>query len=80
MRYYAHQVVLLKKLNSLAMEDGLECSHLCHIKNCINPEHIVAEPRHINNNRLHCSGERRDHGDLSYCTGHEPYPRCISGN
>lgn len=76
-RFYVHQVIVLKKLNCLSMEKGLETSHLCHIKNCVNPDHISAEPRHINNNRIHCSRERADTSDPSYCCGHDPYPRCI---
>ena len=76
-RIYVHQVVLLKKLNVLSLEPGLETSHLCHVKNCIKEDHIVAEPHHINNNRIHCLRERTDIGDKNYCRGHDPYARCL---
>lgn len=79
-RYYVHQVIILKKLNVLSMENGFETSHLCHIKNCINPDHLTAEPHQINNSRIHCSRERNDCGDMSYCCGHDPYPLCIAQN
>ncbi|KAK0667103.1 zinc-binding loop region of homing endonuclease-domain-containing protein [Cercophora samala] len=35
---------------------GLDISHLCHVKHCFNPEHLVAEARSINNQRKGCPG------------------------
>ena len=76
-RVKVHIPVLLKKLNILQMEEGMETSHLCHIKHCINPEHLNAEPHHINNNRQTCVNYRIELSDNSFCTGHGDYPRCI---
>ena len=77
-RCYVHQVIASKKFNMLSFQDGMETSHLCHIKNCVNPAHIAIEPRHINNNRIHCSRERNDVGNASYCVGHGACSPCVS--
>ena len=45
----------------------IECSHLCHNRLCVNPEHIVLEPHATNLERIHCKGQ----GICARC--HEPY-------
>ena len=72
-----HIPVLLKKLGKLFMDKGMESSHLCHIKNCINPSHLCSEPKAINLNRIHCVNWRSQIQDPNYCIGHFPYPRCM---
>jgi len=37
--------------------DHFEASHICHSSNCLRPSHIVMEPRSVNEERNHCSGE-----------------------
>ena len=76
-RTKVHIPVLLKKLGILKMEEGMETSHLCHNMHCINPEHLNAEPHHINNNRQTCVNYRIELSDKSFCTGHGAYPKCI---
>lgn len=36
------------------MLEGEHASHLCHQPTCINPEHIVVEPKAANENRKGC--------------------------
>ena len=45
----------------------LECSHLCHNKLCVNPDHITLENHATNQERIHCKGQ----GHCSKC--HEPH-------
>ena len=47
----------------------LDCSHLCHNVLCINSDHIVLEPRYINNSRKCCVSS-------NICTGHGDFPNC----
>lgn len=47
---------ILKKVNH-------DMSHLCNNKLCVNPEHLVYEPRWVNNARKNCVKEGK-------CTGH----------
>ena len=35
----------------------LDCSHLCHDKLCVNPQHLILEPRHVNMDRKRCARE-----------------------
>ena len=46
-----------------------EASHLCHIKSCFNPEHIVLESREMNKQRDACvAGKKcRGHGSAADC-------------
>ena len=42
----------------------VECSHLCHNKCCVNPEHITIETHEINMLRCHCKLQKmcsKDH-------------------
>lgn len=51
-------------------DPGLDCSHLCHNTLCCNPDHLVLEPRSINNNRNHCKNEM-------HCFGHGSHGKCL---
>lgn len=37
--------------------EGLECSHLCGNKLCINAAHLVFERHEINQDRIHCQNQ-----------------------
>ena len=52
-------------------DENLECSHLCHNKQCIFIDHLVMEPHKINIKRQECNRKK-------LCLGHEGYPKCIS--
>ena len=75
-REYAHRIALLKKLNSISIPIGLEASHLCHMKACIKPDHMSAEPHEINMSRNRCYNESQRLGHTS-CFGHGIYPACL---
>ena len=73
-----HRVALLKKIRSVQVPEGLEASHLCHNKRCINLEHIVAETHAVNQSRIECANIRMATGDSMYCTGyHEGNKKCV---
>ena len=73
-----HRVALLKKMNITELPEGLEASHLCHNKRCMNVDHIIAEPHDINMSRNTCAYMRNITGDKLYCTDeHQGYGRCI---
>ncbi len=36
---------------------AVECSHLCHNKLCVNPDHILIENHALNQDRIHCKGQ-----------------------
>ena len=65
----AHRVVLLMKLRLLQFPEGCEASHLCGKKGCLNKNHIVAEPHHVNISRKTCHKRRKQ------CSVH--VPKCI---
>ena len=63
----AHELDVLPEKDSTGRI--LHISHLCHVKVCINPEHLVLEANTTNMERTTCASQRS-------CTGrHEP--RCI---
>ena len=54
--------VLLHRLayrvqNQCPPPDDFHISHLCHTRNCINPEHLIAEHRTLNISRIGCPGD-----------------------
>ena len=71
-----HQLALFLKLNGSDMsieswcEGDDEASHLCHVRACYNPEHIVLESHEINQQRNACSAEKK-------CRGHGAGADCI---
>lgn len=75
-RIYAHRVALLHALNLLELPSGLQCSHLCHIKKCVNVAHMSIEPQFVNNNRNNCKDERRCTRDHVNYDGNS-LPNCI---
>lgn len=76
-REYAHRIALMKKMKTVNIPSDLEASHLCHMKACINPEHIIAEPHNINMTRLACFNESQ-RLNKTYCFGnHGDYPACL---
>lgn len=36
--------------------EGDEASHVCHLSNCINPDHITVEPKNVNQGLSNCCG------------------------
>ena len=52
-----HRAALIVKLykqgqiDTLQIDEGLECSHLCHKKICVNDQHLVLEERYVNDSR-----------------------------
>lgn len=73
-----HVVALLKKMRLVELPVGLESSHLCHNKRCMNVDHIFAEPHDINMSRNTCAYIRNLTGDNDYCTDdHQGYGKCI---
>lgn len=73
-----HKVALLKKIQKTELADGLECSHLCHNKGCMSPDHVVAEPHEVNMSRTTCQYLRNITGKKDHCTGdHQGYPNCL---
>ena len=68
-----HQLALYLKLKQSADEmswgPGDEASHLCHVKWCYNPTHIVLESQELNKQRNTCLAERkcRGHGSAADC-------------
>lgn len=78
LRPYVHQIIALKRMDIIAFPPNTECSHLCHIKDCVNPDHIVIELKSLNKNRKHCTDQRNLTGDLTYCSrAHTPH--CLPG-
>ena len=51
--------------------ETLECSHICHMKTCINPEHIVLETHTANQGRITCVSHNVCH------SGNHSGPPCI---
>ena len=76
LRDYAHRIALKKKIKMTKLENGVEASHLCHTKGCINPDHLSAEPHGINMNRIACYNETKVRGH-HMCFGHGAYPSCL---
>lgn len=51
------------------LTDAISLSHLCNVKTCINPAHIVEEPLAINLQRRTCFS-------AGHCFNHLNYPPC----
>ena len=52
-----HRVALMVEMHLTRSQfpgEGLEVSHLCHKKLCVNPVHLVIEPHATNLERRHC--------------------------
>ena len=75
-RKYVHHVAMLKKLQQIELDPGLEVSHLCHNKACIKPEHMTTEPNLINMARNACASVRKSRGINNFGFGHQSYPNC----
>ena len=76
-REYAHRIALMKKIKSTVFPTDLEASHLCHMKACINTEHLIAEPHDINMSRVKCFNESQRLGNHYCFDNHEGYPKCL---
>lgn len=68
-QFYCHRLSYFGFNNILNLETGLEISHLCGHKRCVNPSHLVAEFNIVNHERKFC------HNNKS-CTGLHS-PSCI---
>ena len=56
----AHRVALMVEMRvtrSQFKHAGVECSHLCHSRLCVNPQHIVLESHATNQERIHCKSQ-----------------------
>ena len=49
---------------------GHHVSHLCHVKNCCQEDHLTIEPPQINNSRKLCFKSK-------LCQGHEGFLNCV---
>ena len=76
-REYCHRIALMKKMKTVNIPTGLETSHICHMKACMNPEHVVAEPHNINMSRLACFNESKRLNQPFCYGGHAEYPSCL---
>ena len=56
--------------SDITRADGLEVSHLCHNKCCINPNHLNLESKSVNQCRNNCR-------KFKYCTGHHTHRNCL---
>ena len=74
---YVHRLALLKKMDIVDIPKDIEASHFCHEKACVNTNHIVAEPRHIDMSRIPCMNERHVRGEPHFCFGHPGYENCV---
>ena len=54
---------------------GIEISHLCKQKDCMNPQHLVAESCAKNKSRNNCTTVIRINGVIHPCCKHKP--RCV---
>ena len=52
----AHRLAYMIYYNTvdLGPQPQMEVSHICHVKNCLNPKHLVLEPHYINMSRQSC--------------------------
>jgi len=68
---YLHQLACWVGMNfqGMAGQSG-SVSHLCHLKSCGNPAHLVFECMAINNARQSCYKDKQ-------CIGHGDSPSCI---
>ena len=65
-----HRLAFMISHHILNPDPKLDCSHLCHNCLCINPDHLVLEPKHINNNRNTCLSR-------GVCQKHDSLPACL---
>ena len=68
----AHRVSKKAELGKYVNTNGYDVSHTCHVRLCINPDHLRLEKRSENNRRKRCKLEGR-------CLGHgREEDRCIN--
>lgn len=65
-----HRITYFLLDPSRPLDPNLHVSHLCHVKRCVNSEHLSLEPCKINNHRRKCKSEGE-------CTGHHGFKCCI---
>lgn len=66
---YVHICAWLVKEGAFQVPSGLEVSHLCHVRDCIEPSHLTVEDTETNNSRQRCHNSQQ-------CTK-EHHPSCI---
>ena len=70
-RYTRHTLIKVISIGLFEVPEGLEGSHLCSNKLCLNPDHVVLESHAINKERQECSNK----GFCDPNFGH--IPRCL---
>lgn len=68
-----HRLTYMLYTNNFDLPKGMEISHRCHEKHCVNPEHLSLEPHGVNMDRQIC----RDILPVKRCKKHSPYMDCI---
>ena len=58
-----HRLMYMLHHNLSKIPRHLSCSHICNVSLCVNPQHMILEPLHVNNNRRQCVREQ-------HCFGH----------
>ena len=56
-RFTRHTLIKVIAIGLFEVPDGLEGSHLCGNRLCLNPEHVVLESHAINKERQECSND-----------------------
>lgn len=49
-----HRVVMMCHLSKTEFSDGLQVSHMCHNRRCVNINHLSLEPDFVNAGRNRC--------------------------
>lgn len=71
----AHHVALWTKTGRRGVSPETTASHLCHHKNCCNPDHIIEESIIENNARKGCVAHFKKNGVYYNVCPHQP--RCV---
>jgi len=66
-----HRLVYFLTSGRACLQRSMHVSHLCNVKDCVQPAHLSYEENFVNQQRKNCFSEDR-------CTGHQEYPRCLT--
>lgn len=64
-RFYVHRLAYFGYNMTMEVPHGLEISHLCGHRACVNPAHLIAETGQTNRSRRRCHRDK-------YCYDHHP--------